>query len=97
MTIVTEISEILKSSKHLSELEAKIISLMREATRSILSERLESLDKELIQAYLTEGWEIDRIEEQQLTFSFGAVSFKRHRLRKSGEKSFLRLVSVWNS
>ena len=94
MTIVTEISEILKSSKHLSELEAKIISLMREATRSILSERLESLDKELIQAYLTEGWEIDRIEERQLTFSFGAVSFKRHRLRKSGEKSFLPLDQV---
>ena len=84
MTIVTEISEILKSSKHLSELEAKIISLMREATRSILSERLESLDKELIQAYLTESWEIARIEERRITFSFGTVSFKRHHLKDSG-------------
>lgn len=91
MTIVTEISEILKSSQHLSELEEDIISLMREKVCTVLSERLESLDKELVQPYLSEGWEIDRLEERQMTFSFGTVSFKRRRLRKSNEKSFLPL------
>ena len=34
---------------------------------------------------------IDRLEERQLTFTFGTVFFKRRRLRKSGEKSFLPL------
>ena len=64
MPIVTEISEILKSSKHLSELEEAIVSLMRTTTSAILSEQLESLDKELVQPYLSKGWEIDRLEER---------------------------------
>lgn len=91
MPIVTEISEILKSSKHLSKLEEAIVSLMRTTTSAILSEQLESLDKELVQPYLSKGWEIDRLEERQLTFSFGTVSFKRRRIRKADEKSFLPL------
>lgn len=91
MTIVTKISEILKSSRHLSEMEEAITSLMRTMTSDLLSERLEALDMELIQPYLSEGWEIDRIEKRQLTFTFGTVVFKRRRLRKSGEKSFLPL------
>ncbi|HEM3629897.1 TPA: hypothetical protein U1C31_002242, partial [Streptococcus suis] len=44
-----------------------------------------------IQPYLIDGWEIDRLEERQLTFLFGTVSFKRRRLRKAGQKSFLPL------
>ncbi|GEE06606.1 hypothetical protein ScOT1_06990 [Streptococcus canis] len=91
MTIIPEISEILKSSKHLSELEEAIISLMRDEISASLSSSLESLDKELVQTHLSEGWEIDRLEERQLTFSFGMVSFKRRRIRKAGEKSFLPL------
>ena len=91
MTIVTKISEILKSSAHISEMEESIIALMREQISGILSDRLEALDKELIQPYLSDGWEIDRLEERQLTFTFGTVFFKRRRLRKSGEKSFLPL------
>ncbi|GFG47272.1 UNVERIFIED_CONTAM: ISLre2 family transposase [Streptococcus canis] len=91
MTIIPEISEILKSSKHLSELEEAIISLMRDEISASLSASLESLDKELVQTHLSEGWEIDRLEERQLTFSFGMVSFKRRRIRKAGEKSFLPL------
>ena len=58
---------------------------MREVTSDILSERLEVLDEELIQPYLSEGWEIDRREERQLTFTFGMVVFKRRLLRKSDE------------
>lgn len=91
MTIVTKISEILKSSTHLSEMEEAITAVMRDMTSTILSDRLEALDKELIQPYLSEGWAIDRREERQLTFTFGTVVFKRRRLRKSGEKSFLPL------
>ncbi|QJD11656.1 hypothetical protein [Streptococcus canis] len=62
MTIIPEISEILKSSKHLSELEEAIISLMRDEISASLSASLESLDKELVQTHLSEGWEIDRLE-----------------------------------
>ena len=76
---------------HLSEMEGAITSVVREMTSDILSERLEVLDKEIIQPYLSEGWEIDRREERQLTFTFGTVVFKRRRLRKLGEKSFLPL------
>ena len=64
---------------------------MRETIVSLLSDKLESLDKELVQPYLSKGWEIDCLEERQITFSFGTVSFKRRRLRKSAKKSFLPL------
>lgn len=59
-------------------------------TESVI-EALERLDKEIIQPYLVDGWEIDRLEERQLTFLFGRVSFHRRRLRKAGQKSFLPL------
>ena len=91
MTIVTEIGKILKTSKHLSELETEMMSLMSKVFTESLAHCLERLDKELISDYLVRGWEIDRIESRQVTFLFGEVSFKRHRLRKEGEKSFLPL------
>ncbi|MBF8970555.1 ISLre2 family transposase, partial [Streptococcus mitis] len=56
-----------------------------------LSHCLELLDKFLIQPYLEDGWSIDRLEERQITFLFGTVTFKRRRLRKQGEKSFIPL------
>lgn len=75
---------------YLSELESAILSLMRHKISDSLRASL-SLDKELVRPYLSEDWEIDRLEERQMTFSFGMVSFKRRRLRKTGEKSFLPL------
>ena len=61
MTIVTKISE----------MEEAITFVVREMTITILSEGLEVLDKDIVTPYLSEGWEINRIEERQLIFSFG--------------------------
>ena len=91
MTIVTEISEILKSQEHLSAVEAALIHLMSDYLTDQVAYCLESLDKELIASYCQDGWSIDRLEERQVTFFFGTVTFKRRRLRKAGEKSFLPL------
>lgn len=94
MTIVTEICEILKSSVHLAEFDKSVMQLMSQLLTKSVRESLERLDREIIQSYLSDGWEIDRLEERQLTFLFGTVSFKRRRLRKTGEKSFLPLDKV---
>ncbi|MEQ9764913.1 ISLre2 family transposase, partial [Streptococcus sp. ZJ151] len=91
MAIVTEICEILKSSLHLVDFDNRVTTLMRQVLSQSLTEALERLDKEIIQSYLADGWEIDRLEVRQLTFLFGTVSFHRRRLRKAGEKSFVPL------
>ena len=91
MTIVSKILEKLKKSVHLSDLEEQLQLLMQEHLTSQLAFCLEQLDKDLIRPYLSQGWSIDRLEERQLTFSFGTVVFKRRRLRKTGESSFLPL------
>ncbi|SDB16448.1 Uncharacterised protein family (UPF0236), partial [Streptococcus henryi] len=71
MTIVTKIGKILKTSKHLSELETEMMSLMSKVFTESLAHCLERLDKELISDYRVQGWEIDRIESRQVTFLFG--------------------------
>lgn len=91
MTIVPVILDILKSGKHLSCVEEQLAVAMKDYLVSQLSYCLEQLDKEVIRDYCDDGWEIDRLEERQLTFFFGTVTFRRRRLRKSGEKSFLPL------
>lgn len=52
---------------------------------------LEMLDRELYANYYPKGWRVDRKEKRTLQFEFGCVSFKRYRLKKEGEKSFLPL------
>lgn len=94
MTIVVEICEILKSGVHLAEFDKSVMQLMSQLLTKSVRESLERLDREIIQSYLSDGWEIDRLEERQLTFLFGTVSFKRRRLRKAEEKSFLPLGKV---
>ncbi|HEL2218851.1 TPA: ISLre2 family transposase [Streptococcus suis] len=94
MTIVAEICEILKSSVHLAEFDKSVMQLMSQLLTKSVRESLERLDREIIQSYLSDGWEIDRLEERQLTFLFGTDSFKRRRLQKAGEKSFLPLDKV---
>ncbi|HDR3342205.1 TPA: ISLre2 family transposase, partial [Bacillus anthracis] len=59
MTIVTEIGKILKTSKHLSELETEMISLMSKVFTESLAHCLERLDTEFVSDYLEDGWEID--------------------------------------
>lgn len=91
MTIVSEILEKLKACQNLSEVEECFSLLFCELFIDYLGHCLELLDKFLIQSYLADGWTIDRLEERQLTFLFGTVTFKRRRLRKKDEKSFIPL------
>lgn len=91
MTIVSEILEKLKECQNLSEVEEHLTLLFCEFFADSLGQNLELLDKFLIQPYLEEGWSIDRLEERQVNFLFGTVTFKRRRLRKVGEKSFIPL------
>lgn len=77
MTIVTEICDILKSSVHLAEFDKSVMQLMSQLVTKSVRESLERLDREIIQSYLSDGWEIDRLEERQFTFLFGKVSFHR--------------------
>ncbi|HEL1178806.1 DDE transposase [Streptococcus equi subsp. zooepidemicus SzAM60] len=91
MSIVTEICKILKGSANLSDFDKGIMELMSQLMIESVGETLERLDKEIIQPYLESGWEIDRIEERQVTFLFGTVRFSRRRLRQKGEESILPL------
>lgn len=75
----------------MADFDKGVMQLMSQVMTESVTEALERLDMEIIQPYLVDGWEIDRLEARQLTFLFGTASFKRRRLRKAGQKSFLPL------
>ena len=62
-----------------------------EILSQLFSKALERIDLELILDYKNKGFEIDRIEERTVQFSFGPVVLKRRRMRKKGEKSIVPL------
>ena len=53
-----------------------------------VTEALERLDRDIIQPYLVDGWEMDQLRRATVYLLFGKVSFHRRRLRKAGQKSF---------
>ena len=94
MDIVTEMSQLIKSSETFSEMEEKLMPLYSQFFSATVAQCLETLDKEIVKEYTRDGWEIDRLEERQLVFVFGTVIFKRRRIRRDGERSFMPLDRV---
>jgi len=89
--IVSEIVEIINNSPSLIDIEMAMETYFTEVFSQLFSKALERIDLELIQEYKEKGFEIDRIEERTVQFSFGPVTLKRRRMRKKGEKSVIPL------
>jgi len=89
--IVSEIVEIINNNPTLIDIEMAIETYFTEVLSQLFSRALERIDLELIQEYKETGYEIDRIEERTVQFSFGPVVLKRRRMRKKDEKSVVPL------
>lgn len=89
--IISEVVEILHGNSSLIGIEMALETYFTDILSDIFSKALERVDLELIQEYKDKGYEIDRIEERTVQFSFGPVVLKRRRMRKKGEKSIVPL------
>lgn len=89
--IISEIVEIINNNQSLIGIEMAIETYFTEVLSQLFSKALERIDLELILEYKEKGFEIDRIEERTVQFSFGPVVLKRRRMRKKGEKSVVPL------
>src|SRR5699024_10603850 len=89
--IISEIVEIINNNQSLIGIEMAIETYFIEGLSQLFSKALERIDLELILEYKEQGFEIDRIEERTVQFSFGPVVLKRRRMRKKGEKSVVPL------
>ena len=89
--IISEIVEIIHHNQSLIDIEMAMDTYFMEILSQLFSKALERIDLELILDYKDKGFEIDRIEERTVQFSFGPVVLKRRRMRKKGEKSIVPL------
>jgi len=89
--IISEIVEIINNNPSLMDIEMAVETYFTEVLSQLFSKALERIDLELILEYKEKGFEIDRIEERTVQFSFGPVVLKRRRMRKKGEKSIVPL------
>ena len=80
--IISEIVEIINNNQSLIGIEMAIETYFTEVLSQLFSKALERIDLELILEYKEKGFEIDRIEERTVQFSFGPVVLKRRRMRK---------------
>lgn len=89
--IISEIVKIINSNQSLIGIEMATETYFTEILSQLFSKALERIDLELILEYKEKGFEIDRIEERTVQFSFGPVRLKRRRMRKKGKKSIVPL------
>ena len=74
--IISEIVEIINNNQSLIGIEMAIETYFTEVLSQLFSKALERIDLELILEYKEKGFEIDRIEERTVQFSFGPVVLK---------------------
>ena len=89
--IISEVVAILHGNPSLIGIELALETYFTDILSEVFSKALERVDLELILEYKDKGYEIDRIEERTVQFSFGPVVLKRRRMRKKGEKSIVPL------
>ncbi|WP_161879815.1 ISLre2 family transposase [Alkalibacterium sp. MB6] len=87
--IITEIIHTLKDSSTLLEAELALETVFQNVTQHLLAAAFKQIDLELLYDYKEKGYEIDSIPDRTLQFTFGTMAFKRHRMRKKGEKSII--------
>src|SRR5699024_4855427 len=89
--IISEIVEIINNNPSLMDIEMAVETYFTEVLSQVFSRALERRSSDLILEYKEKGFEIDRIEERTVQFSFGPVVLKRRRMRKKGEKNIVPL------
>lgn len=92
--IISEIVEIIHNDSSLINIELNLEAYFTRVISDLFAQALSRIDLELIQPYKDKGFEIDRVENRTVQFSFGPVEMKRRRMRKKGEKSVVPLDST---
>lgn len=93
-SILAQLYELWKNEEHFLDVESRVNHWFLNLNETIMTQALETFDKMLYSHYFEDGWRVDRKEKRTVQFLFGKVTFKRRRLRKDGEKSFLPLDPV---
>ena len=81
-TIVTEILEIIKSTKGSIAREERLRSYFEDLTCRAVSEALERIDAELTVQYADKGWHVERLDARTVQASFGEIRIRRRRMKK---------------
>ena len=89
--IITDILKKTENCSSLGDFEDIVYPILSNFCCECLAAVFTQLDQQLIQRYQAEGWKIARYEPRTLCFMFGAVTFRRCRMKKEGHSSFLPL------
>lgn len=85
-SIVSDIIKIIKSSPNQSETEKQLLNYFAILLAQLMQLALEAIDDELHKEFKAKGYIVEKKDVRTIQFLFGAVTFKRRRMKVKGEK-----------
>lgn len=92
--IITEVFQLLKNTENLIEFEEQMKVKMFEFYSNLLSDLFAQLDQALVEEKKQAGWKAVHKDIKTLTFTFGAVSYKRT-LMQNGKRPSIYPLDEW--
>ena len=89
--IVADIIEIIKGASNEIELEHRVWHYINEKVCHKFVEALESIDHELVTEYEQKGYHSQRSDSRTVYGMFGAITYRRHHMKREGEPGFYPL------
>ena len=89
--IVADIVEIIKGAPNEIEGEHKVWRYLNEQVCHKFVEALESIDRELVSEYEQRGYHSQRSDSRTVYGLFGAITYRRHHMKREGEPGFYPL------
>lgn len=81
-SIVTEMMEIMKRANDSISCEEQLKAYLAVLFCKALTLALDRIDEELAKQWKADGWYVERRDERTVVSSFGAVQFKRRRMKR---------------
>ena len=89
--IVADIVEIIKGAPNEIEAEHKVWRYLNKKVCQKFAEALESIDRELVSEYEQKGYRSQRSDSRTVYGMFGAITYRRHHMKREGEPGFYPL------
>ena len=89
--IVADIVEIIKGASNEIEVEHKVWRYLNKKVCHKFAEALESIDRELVSEYEQKGYHSQRSDSRTVYGMFGAITYRRHHMKREGEPGFYPL------
>ena len=88
---VNDILEVIGHKKNTLEIEYAIFHLIMGMACAIMGVLFEYMEEKLYEMLKGQGYQVERRDERTINFLFGAVTFKRRRIRRPSERGFYLL------